>query len=43
MVGQSVFTNSFDPSIKDNKIEGNPHCYYRKFLETYGLLDIKFD
>jgi len=27
---------------KENIIEGNPDCYYRKFLETYGLLDIKF-
>lgn len=25
-----------------NPIKGNKNCYYRKFLETYGLLDIKF-
>ncbi len=26
----------------ENVIDGNPDCYYRKFLETYGLLNIKF-
>lgn len=25
-----------------NSIKGNKNCYYRKFLETYGLLDIEF-
>ena len=28
---------------KDNRIEGNLNCYYKKFLETYGLIDIKFN
>ena len=28
---------------QENTIEGNPTCYYRKFLETYGLSDIKFN
>lgn len=26
-----------------NSIKGNKNCYYRKFLETYGLLDIEFN
>lgn len=26
-----------------NLIKGNKNCYYRKFLETYGLLDIEIN
>lgn len=28
---------------KQKIIRGNENCYYRKFMETYGLLDVKID